>query len=256
VIHPTALVHPNARLGANVRVGAYAVIGTEVEIGDNCKIGPHTVIEGPTRLGPNNHVFAHACVGLAPQDIGFEDEPTRLEIGARNVIREFATLNRGTMKDRRLTTVGNDNMFMAYSHVAHDCIIGDHVIMANAATLAGHVTVGDHVNIAGLCAIHQFVRIGAHVMLGGGSMVPLDIPPFTVASGDRARLHGLNIIGLQRRGFGSESIRQLKYAYKLLFRSDKPLRDAIVAVREAGLDAAPVIELLDFLSESKRGITR
>ncbi len=256
MIHPTAIVHPDARLGSDIRIGAYALIGAAVEIGDGCRIGSHAVIEGPTSLGSDNHVFAHACLGLPPQDVGYEDEPTRLEIGARNVIREFATLNRGTMKDRRVTSVGNDNMFMAYSHVAHDCVIGDHVIMANAATLAGHVTVGDHVNIAGLCAIHQFVRIGAHVMLGGGSMVPLDIPPFTMASGDRARLRGLNTIGLKRRGFGDEPIRQLKHAYKLLFRSDKPLQDAIAAVREARLDAAPVIELLDFLSESERGITR
>jgi UDP-N-acetylglucosamine acyltransferase len=256
MIHPTAIIHPEAHLGRDLRIGAYAVIGAAVEIGDGCEIGHHAVIEGPTCMGPHNRIFPHACVGMAPQDLGFGDEATRLEIGARNVIREFVTLHRGTTKDRQLTLIGNDNLFMAYSHVAHDCRVGNFVVMANVATLAGHVTVGDYVNIAGLCAVHQFVRIGAHAMLGGGTMAPLDIPPYTIASGDRARLYGLNLVGLQRHGFGSEDIRQLKRAYKLLFRSKLPLQDAMAAVHEADLDSPHVSHLLKFISDSKRGITR
>jgi UDP-N-acetylglucosamine acyltransferase len=256
MIHPTAIIHPEAHLGRDLRIGAYAVIGAAVEIGDGCEIGHHAVIEGPTRLGPHNRLFPHACVGMAPQDLGFSDEATRLEIGARNVIREFVTLHRGTTKDRQLTLIGNDNLFMAYSHVAHDCSIGNFVVMANVATLAGHVTVGDYVNIAGLCAVHQFVRIGAYAMLGGGTMAPLDIPPYTIASGDRARLYGLNLVGLQRHGFSPEDIRQLKRAYKLLFRSELSLQDAVAAIREAELDSPHVTHLLKFIGDSKRGVTR
>lgn len=256
MIHPTALIDPSARLGQDVRIEPYAVIGADVDIGDGCQIGHHAVILGPTRLGRDNRIFPHACLGGEPQDIGYAGEATRLEIGARNVIREFVTIHRGTPKDRGVTRVGDDNMFMVHAHIAHDCVIGDHVIMANAATLAGHVTVGDYVNIAGLCAIHQFVRIGAHAMLGGGSMVPLDIPPFMLANGNRAKLYGLNVRGLQRRGFSPEDLRQLKQAYHLLFRSGQRLTEATAAVRAAGLDSPPVVQLLDFVAESKRGITR
>jgi UDP-N-acetylglucosamine acyltransferase len=256
MIHPTALIHPSARLGNGISIEAYAVVGAQVEIGDGCEVGHHAVIQGPTRLGRNNRIFPHACLGGAPQDLGYRGEATRLEIGDRNIIREFVTIHRGTPKDRRVTRVGNDNMVMVQAHVAHDCLIGNHVIMANAATLAGHVTVGDFVNIAGLCAIHQFVRIGAHAMLGGGTMAPLDIPPFAMANGNRAKLHGLNRKGLQRRGFSPEDIRQLKQAYGLLFRSKLRLEQAIAAVVEADLNSGHVAYLLNFIHESKRGITR
>ncbi len=257
MIHPTAIIDPSARLGRDVRIGAYAVIGAGVELGDGCEIGQHAVIEGPSRLGPGNRIFPHACVGLAPQDLGFAAEATRLEVGARNVIREFVTIHRGTMKDRQVTRIGDDNLFMVSSHIAHDCLIGSHVVMANAATLAGHVTVGDHVNIAGLCAIHQYVRIGAYAMLGGGAMVPLDVPPFMVASGDRAKLHGLNTVGLRRQGFDKDELRRLKRAYTLLFRSDLRLTEAIEAVQAEHLDAsARVVQLINFIQESKRGVTR
>jgi UDP-N-acetylglucosamine acyltransferase len=256
MIHPTAIIHPSAQLGGNVNIEAYAVVGARVEIGDGCQIGHHAVIQGPTRLGRDNRIFPHACLGGAPQDLGYRGEATRLEIGDRNMVREFVTMHRGTPKDRQITRVGDDNMFMVHAHVAHDCLIGHHVIMANSATLAGHVTIGDYVNIAGLCAIHQFVRIGAHAMLGGGTMAPLDIPPFMMANGNRAKLHGLNRKGLRRRGFSPEELRQLKQAYGLLFRSNLRLREAIAAVMEADLNSPHVAYLLNFIRESKRGIAR
>lgn len=256
MIHPTAIIHPSARLGNNLHIGAYAVIEAEVDIGDGCTIGHHAVIEGPTRIGRNNKISPHTYLGAAPQDLGYQGEPTRLEIGDRNIIREFVTIHRATIKDQRVTRIGNDGMFMAYAHIGHDCVIGNHVVMANVATLGGHVTVGDYVNIAGLCAVHQFARIGAYAMLGGGTMVPMDIPPFAMASGNHAKLYGLNRRGLERRGFSQEDIRQIKQAYRLLFRSDMRLEDAMTEVQTAGLDSPHVTYLLDFIRETKRGITR
>lgn len=256
MIHPTAIIHPSARLGNNLHIGAYAVIEAEVDIGDGCSIGHHAVIEGPARIGCDNRIFPHAYLGAAPQDLGYQGEPTCLEIGERNLIREFVTIHRATTKDQRVTRIGNDNMFMAYAHIGHDCVIGNHVVMANAATLGGHVSVGDYVNIAGLSAIHQFARIGAYAMLGGGTMVPMDIPPFAMASGNHAKLYGLNRRGLERRGFSPEDIRQIKQAYKLLFRSNLRLEEAIAAVQVAGLDSPHVAYLLDFIRGTKRGITR
>lgn len=256
MIHPTAIIHPGARLGSDLSIGAYAVIGADVAIGDSYEIGHHAVLEGPARLGHDNRIFPHACVGLAPQDVGYRGEPTRLEIGERNVIREFATVHRGSTKEQWVTRIGSDNFFMVSSHVAHDCSIGDHVILANAATLAGHVTVGDYVNIAGLCAVHQFVRIGAYAMLGGGTMAPLDIPPFMMASGNHARLYGLNLRGLQRHDFSAEDLRQLKRAYQLLLRSELRLEEALAAVEAAGLDSPQVAYLLEFMRTSRRGVTR
>ena len=256
MIHPTAIIHPDARLGRDLTIGAYAVIEAAVEIGDGCTIGPHAVIEGPTFIGRDNRIYPHACLGTAPQDLGYSGAATRLEIGNRNVIREFVTIHRGTTKDRGVTRIGNDNLLMAYSHVAHDCMIGNQVTMANAATLAGHVTVGDYVNISGLCAIHQFVRIGAYAMLRGGTMVSLDVPPFMLAAGNHASLYGLNLKGLQRHDFSAAAIRGLKRAYKLLFCSSLRLEEAIAAVRAAGLDSPHITYLLDFLSESRRGVMR
>lgn len=255
-IHATAIVHPRARLGGNVCIGAYAVIDANVAIGDGCEIGPHVVIEGHTQLGRDNRIFAHACLGAAPQDLSYAGEATRLEIGERNVIREFVTVHRGTAKDRRVTRIGNDNLFMVYAHVAHDCLIGNQVIMANAATLAGHVVVGDGVNIAGLSAIHQFVRIGSYAMLGGGTIATLDIPPFMLAAGNHARLYGLNRRGLRRHGFDSDTIKQLQQVYRLLFRSGKRLADAIGSAEAAGFASPQVSYLLAFLRHSQRGVTR
>lgn len=255
-IHPSALVDSSARIADNVVIGPYAVIGPEVEIGPDCEIGAHAVLEGPTTIGRGNRIFQFASVGSAPQDLKYAGEPTRLEIGDGNTIREFVTINRGTTKEAGVTRIGSHCLFMAYAHVAHDCIIGDHVVMANAATLAGHVVVEDHAILGGLCAVHQFARVGAHAILGGGTMAPQDIPPFVMAAGNHAELHGVNVRGLERRGFSAEDIRQLKRAYKLLFRGNRRLDTAIEEVRAQGLQSPHVQYLIDFMKQSKRGVTR
>lgn len=255
-IHPTAVVDPQARLGQGVRIGPYAVVEAGAEIGSHTSLGPHVVIMGQTRLGEHNVVHAHACLGGEPQDLGYRGEPTRLEIGSRNIIREFATMHRASTKERGETRVGNDGLFMAYSHVGHDCDVGDGVIMANGATLGGHVQVGSRANIAGLVAIHQFVRIGQYAMLGGGSIVVKDVPPYTMAVGNHARLYGLNRRGLQRAGFSPDQLDALKRAYRMLFRSGTALGQACAAVREAGPQSPEIEHLLRFLQNSKRGVIR
>jgi len=257
MIHPTAIIHPDAQLGNNVSIGAYAIIEAEVTIGGDCHIGHHAVIEGPTQLGRNNRISPHACLGTAAQELNPGEEPTRLVIGDNNVFREFIAIHRGSTKDHGITQIGHHNFFMTYSHVGHDCRVGDHVIMANAAALGGHVSVGDHVNVGGSCAVHQFTRIGAYAMVGGGSMVTLDILPFMMAVGDRVKLYGLNQVGLKRHGFSSITIQQLKRAYKLLFRSNLRLDEAVAAIHQAGLSqSSAVAQLLTFITESKRGIAR
>ncbi len=257
MIHASASIDPTARLGQDVHIGAFAYIGPDVEIGDGCVIGHHAVIEGPTRLGRDNRVGPHAVLGQPPQDASYQGEPTRLEIGDRNEIREFVTIHRASTKEDHVTRVGSDNMFMAYSHIGHDCIVGSHVTMANAATLAGHVTVEDHVIIAGLCAIHQFARIGMFAMLGGGTMAPKDIPPYAMASGNHAKLYGLNRRGLQRNGFSTEEIRQIRQAYRLLFQSGLRLEQALQRIADDNtLDSPRVTHLVEFIRSSARGVTR
>ena len=255
-IHPQAIVDPLARIGADCVIGPFAVIGAEVEIGDHCQIGAHAVIEGPSRLGAHNHIFQFASVGTAPQDLGYTGEPTALEIGSYNTIREFVTINRGTVKGGGITRIGHHNLLMAYCHVAHDCCIGDQVVMANAATLAGHVSVEDHAILGGLSAVHQYARVGAHSILGGGTMAPLDIPPYMMAAGNHASLHGINVRGLARRGISRETVLQIKRAYRLLFRSGRRLEDAMDEVLQRGLTAPEVAYLLDFIRNTHRGITR
>ncbi|MHB8210696.1 MAG: acyl-ACP--UDP-N-acetylglucosamine O-acyltransferase [Acidithiobacillus sp.] len=255
-IHPQAIVDPLARIGEDCVIGPFAVIGAEVEIGDHCQIGAHAVIEGPSRLGTHNHIFQFASVGTAPQDLGYTGEPTALEIGSYNTIREFVTINRGTVKGGGITRIGHHNLLMAYCHVAHDCCIGDQVVMANAATLAGHVSVEDHAILGGLSAVHQYARVGAHSILGGGTMAPLDIPPYMMAAGNHASLHGINVRGLARRGISRETILQIKRAYRLLFRSGRRLEDAMDEVLQRGLTAPEVAYLLDFIRNTHRGITR
>ena len=255
-IHPQAIVDPLARIGDDCVIGPFAVIGAEVEIGDHCQIGAHAVIEGPSRLGAHNHIFQFASVGTAPQDLGYTGEPTALEIGSYNTIREFVTINRGTVKGGGITRIGHHNLLMAYCHVAHDCCIGDQVVMANAATLAGHVSVEDHAILGGLSAVHQYARVGAHSILGGGTMAPLDIPPYMMAAGNHASLHGINVRGLARRGISRETILQIKRAYRLLFRSGRRLEDAMDEVLQRGLTAPEVAYLLDFIRNTHRGITR
>lgn len=231
-IHPSAIVDRAAELDSSVEVGAYAVIGADVRIGAGTTVGPHTVIEGPTTIGRDNRIFQFASIGAAPQDKKYAGEPTGLEIGDRNTIREFVTINRGTVQDRGLTTVGHDNWIMAYVHIAHDCLIGNHTIFANTTNLAGHVRIGDWVILGGCTQVHQFCQIGAHAMTGVSTVVLHDIPPFVMASGNTAQAHGLNAEGLRRRGFGPDRIAALRRAYKTLYKSGHTLQQAVAALRE------------------------
>ncbi len=256
MIHPTAIVHEGARIADGVEIGPYAIIGEHVSIGAGTTVGPHTVIEGWTEIGENNRIFQFASIGAAPQDLKYRGEKALLKIGDRNTVREFATLHRGTADGGGETVVGSDNLFMAYSHVAHDCRIGNQVILANGATLAGHVEVDDFAILGGLCAVHQFTRIGAHVMISGGSMVTQDVPPFSIAQGDRAKTVGINQIGLKRRGFSEEAIRGIKQAYKLIFRSGLRVEEALEQI-DAELKGCPeVAEFAAFIRNSARGVAR
>jgi len=255
-IHPTAIVDPASELADGVTVGPFAIVGAHVKIGAGSRIAAHAVLEGPTTLGRDNRVQPFACVGGAPQDLKYDGEPTRLEIGDSNIIREFATVNRGTTGGGGLTRVGSHNMLMAYSHVAHDCVLGDHVVMANGATLAGHVVIEDHAIVGGLVAIHQHVRIGESAFLAGGAMVSLDVPPYCMAAGDRASLHGLNVIGLKRRGMSDDELDALRGAYRLLFQSGLRLQEAVERVHAEHGKAAAVRHLLGFIAASKRGMCR
>ncbi len=255
-IDPTAHVSSDVRLSDGVVIGPFTTIEAGVEIGPDTNIGPYCRIQGPTTIGANCTLTGYASVGTAPQDHSYKGEDTRLVIGDHNTTREFVTINRGTVKDKKVTTIGNHNLIMAYCHVAHDCTVHDHIVMGNLATLAGHVEVFDHAIIGGLTAVHQFTRIGAYSIIGGGSMVSLDIIPYAKASGDRAKLFGANTIGLKRNGFSKEQIANISRAYRTLLKGGLLLKDAINAIREE-FDGHPEIQLLaDFLSSTKRGIAR
>ncbi|MCU0842858.1 MAG: acyl-ACP--UDP-N-acetylglucosamine O-acyltransferase [Thiobacillaceae bacterium] len=256
MIHPTAIVHPAARLGANLSVGAYSLVGEHVEIGDDCEIGPHAVITGHTRIGKGNRVFQFVSLGDAPQDKKYAGEPTRLEIGDYNTIREFCTFNTGTVQDRGVTRIGSHNWIMAYVHIAHDCQVGDHVIFANNASLAGHVTVQDHVILGGFTGVHQFCRVGAHVITGIASVVRQDIPPYVTASGNPAEPYGINSEGLRRRGFDAQAIAAVKRAYKTLYKSGLTLAEAQAAIAAEAGQQPELQALADFLAVSGRGIVR
>lgn len=258
MIHPTAIIDATASLASDVEVAPYAIIGKHVTIGRGTSIGAHAVIGDWTEIGENNQIYHLASVGPAPQDLKYRGEESWTRIGDNNIIREFATIHRGTVTGVGETVVGNGNLFMAYSHVAHDCKIGNGVVMANAATLAGHVTVEDNVILGGLVAIHQFATIGAYAMLGGGTLVVLDIPPYTIATlGKRdAKLRGLNLIGLKRRGFSDDTILKLKKAYKTLFMAGLKLPDAITRIKTEISDCPEVDYLLTFIERSERGICR
>ena len=255
-IHPTAVVTPGAELDSGVQVGPYAVIGPHVRLGRDTRVGPHSVVESRTTVGRDNRIFQFASVGAAPQDMKYRGEDSALTIGDRNTIREFATLNIGTRGGGMETRIGNDNLFMVYSHVGHDCRIGNHVILANCATLAGHVTLEDYVGVGGLAAIHQFTRIGESAYLGGGAMVVNDVPPYCLAQGDRARLFGLNRVGLERRGFGEAQKRALKQAYRTFFFEGLSLKDAVERIRRDQADCPEAVHLADFIAASQRGICR
>lgn len=259
-IHPSALVDPAAELGEGVQIGPFAVIGPHVRIGDGCRIGAHCVIEGHTTLGADNRVFQFASLGAAPQDKKYAGEPTRLEIGAGNTIREFVTINTGTVQDGGVTRLGDDNWIMAYVHIAHDCQVGSHTILANAVQLAGHVHVGDWAVLGGLTGVHQFVRVGAHAMAGFQTRLAQDLPPFVTAVGNPAQAQGINAEGLRRRGFSAERMAVIKRMYRLLYREQYTLAQALEAVT-ALRGAAPqgdedVALMLDFLAQAERGIVR
>jgi UDP-N-acetylglucosamine acyltransferase len=255
-IHSTALVHPEAQLHPTVEVGPYSVIGPQVKVGAKTVIGPHVVVEGRTTIGEENRIFQFASVGAAPQDLKYAGEDTELIIGHRNQIREFTTLHRGTTQGGGVTRVGNQCLFMANSHVAHDCVVGDGVILANGVALAGHVSVEDFAICGGLSAIHQFTRIGKHAFISGGSMVAMDIPPYCTAQGDRAQLAGLNTVGLTRHGFTPEQISRVKGAYKILFRSGLGLREALARVTAEFGGNPEIDQFVRFIEGSERGITR
>lgn len=256
MIHSSAIIAPGAQLGENVSVGPFSVIGEHVQIGDNTVIGPHVVIAGHTTLGCDNRVFQFASLGDEPQDKKYAGEPTRLEIGDRNTIREFCTFNTGTAQDAGVTRVGNDNWIMAYVHVAHDCQVGSKTIFANNAQIAGHVHVDDHAILGGFTAVHQFVRIGAHSMTGLGTVLFQDLPPYVTAAGNTASPYGINSEGLRRRGFSSESIMALKRAYRTLYKSGLTLEEAKAKLEEESVAHPEIQLLLDFLGVSKRGIVR
>ncbi len=257
MIHPTAIIDPKAEIGEGVDVGPYCVIEKGVVIDQDTKIGPHVVIREGTHIGKRCHIFQFASIGEAPQFLGYKGEKTLLQIGDENIIREFVTLHRGTVKGGGKTVIGNKNFFMAYSHVAHDCQIGNDVIMSNAATLAGHIVIEDWAIIGGLVAIHQFIRVGAYAIIGGFSGVLLDIPPYTKAQGDRAKLFGLNTVGLRRANFSEETLKALKKTYRIIFRSGLTLEKAIEKVGEDEISHTPEVQhFLHFIQHSKRGIAR
>ena len=255
-IHPTALVDASAQLADDVEIGPYSIIGEHVTIGAGTTVGAHAVITGHTTIGANNQIFHFVSLGEAPQDKKYAGEPTRLEIGDHNVIREFCTFNIGTVQDRGVTTIGSHNWIMAYVHIAHDCVVGDHTIFANNASLAGHAEIGDWVILGGFTGVHQFCKIGAHVMTGISSVVFKDIPPFVMASGQPAAPHGLNNEGLKRRGFTAESLTALKRAYKTLYREGNTLAEAQTQLALSAVKHAEVQQLLDFIERSERGIIR
>lgn len=255
-VHPTAVVHPEAALHESVEVGPLTVIGPKVRIGAGTVIGPHAVIEGRTRIGERNRIFQFASVGAVPQDLKYAGEDTELVIGDGNTVREFATLHIGTAGGGGVTRIGDRNLFMANSHVAHDCQIGNGCILANSVALAGHVRVDDHASFGGLSAVHQFTRVGRHAFIAGGSMVTMDVPPYCTVQGDRAELVGLNTVGLSRHGYSEEQIGRIKEAYRILFRSKLPLGEAVEKARAEVGGHAEVDALLDFVAASERGITR
>lgn len=259
-IHSTALVDPGARLDASVTVGPYAVIGPHVRIGADTTVGAHCVIEGHTTIGQGNHIFQFASLGAQPQDKKYAGEPTRLVIGDRNTIREFCTFNTGTAQDLGLTQVGNDNWIMAYVHIAHDCIVGNHTVLANNATLAGHVKVGDHAILGGLTGVHQFTQIGAHVMAGFASHISQDVPPFMLVDGNPLAVRGFNLEGLRRRGFSAQRLAAVKQMHKLLYRHGLTLDAARQAIAELASQypeaVADIDALTSFIDGSARGLAR
>lgn len=256
MIHPTAIIDSKADIDSNVDVGPYSIVGANVQIGSGTVIGPHVVIQPYVEIGPDCHIFQYASIGAVPQALKFQGEETYVKIGRGTVIREFVTVNRGTGFGGEITEVGEENLLMAYVHIAHDCKTGRKVILANNATLAGHIVIEDFVTVGGLVAIHQFVRIGKYAYVGGKSAVVKDIPPYVIAAGDRAKLHGLNNVGLKRHGFSQETLSSLKKAYRIIFRIGLTLNEAIERVKAEVEQVPEVNDLIRFIKSSERGITR
>ncbi|MFT4256427.1 MAG: acyl-ACP--UDP-N-acetylglucosamine O-acyltransferase [Pseudoxanthomonas sp.] len=257
VIHPSAVIDPSAKLGENVSVGAFTLIGAEVEIGDGSQIGPHCSVHGPTRIGRDNRIIGHAAIGGEPQDKKYAGERVELTIGDGNLIREFVTINRGTRSGGGITTVGNDNWLLAYTHVAHDCHVGNHCVFSNNTTLAGHVSIGDWVIFSGFAGAHQFCRVGAHAFIGMGALLSGDVPPFTmVANDEHGRPRGINGEGLKRRGFDAGRIAAIKRAYRTLYVAGLPLAEAKTQLAEQAKESADVRALLDFIDSGERPLLR
>jgi UDP-N-acetylglucosamine acyltransferase len=256
-IHSTAIIDPTARVDPSCKVGPYCVIGADVELGKGCHLISHVVIEGPTKIGVDNGFFPFSSIGLAPQDLTYAGEPTRLEIGDHNEIREFVTINRGTVKGGGVTRICDHNLIMAYTHIAHDCQVGSHIIMANAATLGGHVTVEDWANVGALCPVHHFVRIGTHSIIGGGSTITRDVLPFSKTSADRGTsAYGLNAIGLERRGFTKDRIKKLHHAYKIILASKLNTSQALEKLKAEEDRGEDVDLLIQFIESSERGVIK
>lgn len=255
-IHSTAIIHPEAQLEEDVQIGPYCVLGRNVKVGRGTEIGPQVVIDSNTVIGEKCKIYPFASLGQAPQDIKYQGEHSWVIIGNNNIIREYVTIHRGTHRGGGKTTLGNDNFIMAYVHIAHDCHIGNQVIMANGATLAGHIEIEDYAIIGGLSAIHQYVRIGAYALIGGASGIPQDVVPYVSAVGNRARLFGINVVGLKRHGFSEQTIRKLKRAYRFIFRSRLKLDDALARLTEQVGESSEVDHLVDFIRKSQRGILR
>ena len=255
MIHPTAIVNKKAEIDSSVEIGPYCIIEGNVIIKKESKLLSHIVVQGRTEIGENCTISPFAALGGPPQDISYKEEDTSLCVGNNNIIKEYVTMNRGTIHGNGITRVGDNNFIMAYSHIAHDCNVGNNIIMANCATLAGHVEVSDSVIFAGLCAVHQFCKIGKHAFISGLTGVPKDVPPFMIAAGSRAKLYGLNVVGLERHGFSKEEISKLKKAYRILFRSALPLTESLKIIKEE-LSGDHIRELVEFIGSSKRGICR
>jgi UDP-N-acetylglucosamine acyltransferase len=256
-VHPTAIVDPSAKVHPSCKIGPYCVIGPEVELGEECHLVSHVCIEGPTKIGAGNGFFPFCSIGMAPQDLTYAGEPTRLEIGDRNEIREFVTINRGTVKGGGLTRVGSHILVMAYVHIAHDCEIGDHVILANAATLGGHVIVEEWAQVGAVCPVHHFVHIGAHSFIGGGTTITRDVLPFSKTSAARdARAYGLNAVGLERRGFSKQRIRKIHHAYKILLASKLNTSQALARLKSEQDRGEDVEMLIKFIEQSERGVIK
>ncbi len=255
-IHPSAIIEPGAKIGENVTIGPFSIIGSDVELGDGNNIESHVVINGHTTIGENNHFFPYCAIGGEPQSLSYKGEPTKTQIGTNNVFRENITVSRGTVEDESITSIGDDNFFMAYCHIAHDCRLGSSIMFANSVCLAGHVQMGDHVVMSGYSLVHQFCRVGSHAFVGPSAVAIQDVPPYTLAAGNRAITHGINVRGLRRRGLDSEAITDLKRAYRIIYRSGFTLKNALLEIEQKQFASKHVKFLTEYIQNSKRGVIR